>query len=91
MGGALTHLATAGVYGIVCGVLWRLPGRRLPLPAWASGLIHGLLLFLMAQVMLIAVDSPLRDNSPLSLSLAHVVCGFVLGLLPGRSRLKVEG
>ncbi len=89
--GALSHLATAGVYGIVWGVLWRLLGRRLPLPAWAGGLIYGLLLFLVAQVMLIAVDSPLRDISPLSLGLAHVVYGFVLGLLTGRSRLKVEG
>lgn len=86
--GALSHLATAGVYGIVWGVLWRLLGRRLPLPVWASGLIYGLLLFLIAQVMLSAVDSPLRDISPLSLFLAHVVYGLVLGLLTRRSRAE---
>lgn len=89
--GALTHLATAGVYGIVWGLLWRLLGRRLPLPVWASGLIYGLLLFLIAQGMLRAVDSPLRDISPLGLFLAHIVYGFVLGLMTRRSRLKVEG
>jgi hypothetical protein len=88
--GALSHLATAGVYGIVWGVLWRLLGRRLPLPAWASGVIYGVLLFLIARIMLSAVDSSLRDISPLSLGLAHVVYGFVLGLLTARSGLKVE-
>ena len=51
------------------------------LPAWLAGIIYSLVLFALGQVLLRAAGSPLLELSTLSLVLAHVVYGLVLGLL----------
>lgn len=79
--GLLGHLAVAAVYGGVWGFVWLVVRRWLPLPAWLGGLIYSLVLFALGQVLLRAAGSPLLEISTLSLVLAHVVYGLVLGLL----------
>jgi len=79
--GLLGHLAVAAVYGGVWGFVWLVVRRWLPIPTWLAGLVYGLVLFAVGQVLLRAAGSPLLELSTLSLVLAHAVYGLVLGLL----------
>ena len=65
----------------VWGLVWLAVRNWLPLPAWLAGLVYSLALFALGQVLLRAAGSPLLELSTLSLVLAHVVYGLVLGLL----------
>jgi hypothetical protein len=88
LSGILLHLAVAGVYGALFGLLRRLLGRRWPrrLPTWLVGLVYGLaLLFIAEGILLPGSNSPLQAVEPLHFTLAHVVYGLVLGWLAGRS------
>jgi hypothetical protein len=87
--GALTHLAVAGVYGALFGVLhcwlWQrwLPRRF----TWLVGLAYGLLLWLIAYTVLRAgIDAPMHAIPTLNLALAHLIYGLSLGLIFGRNR-----
>jgi len=87
--GAVTHLAVSGVYGILFASLWRVLARvGSHLPAWLSGLVYGLLLWLLAATVTAA-----RANSggdwfqgfpPAQLAAAHLIYGLSLGWLIGR-------
>lgn len=82
--GMLTHLAVAGVYGVLFGlVAWFTPRRwRRRLPGWLMGVAYGLLLWLLAQTVLLpGANSPLQTFPTLHFALGHVVYGLVLGLL----------
>jgi hypothetical protein len=74
----LGHLAVAGVYGLVWGVLWWFVAGQLPVPALLAGPVYGLLLFAIAQLALSAAGT---TPSPgwLNLVVAHVLYGLVLG------------
>jgi hypothetical protein len=63
------------------GLVWLAVRNWLPLPAWLAGLVYSLALFALGQVLLRAAGSPLLELSTLSLVVAHVVYGLVLGLL----------
>jgi hypothetical protein len=87
--GAVTHLAVAGVYGAVFGLLWRAGARWSPgLPVWAAGLLFGLGVWLVAVVVTAArgpeASGWLSGIPPLEFALAHVLYGLVLGLLGAR-------
>jgi hypothetical protein len=86
--GGLAHLAVSGVYGILFGLGWHLQQRRLPiLPAWAGGLVYGVVLFGLAETLLLpATGSPLGEIPAAQFGLAHAVYGLSLGLLAGRQR-----
>jgi hypothetical protein len=87
--GAVTHLAIAGVYGILFASLWRLIapiGGRLP--AWLAGLIFGVLLWLLAAGVNTARANLgggwLLGIPAAQLAAAHLLYGASLGWLVSR-------
>ena len=80
--GGLLHLGVSAMYGIFFGLLchW-LPRRWLrKVPRWGLGLLYGLLLFGLAELLLIpGTDSALATIPPLQFGLAHLVYGLSLG------------
>jgi hypothetical protein len=80
--GLLRHEAVSVVYGMLFGLLSgpllrRYPGR---LAACLAGLIYGLALFILAElVVLPGTDSPLRAVPVEIFGLAHLIYGLVLG------------
>lgn len=84
--GLLAHLAVSGVYGVVWGLLWRpLHSRTSRIPAWAAGLVYGLVLLVVAQLAVAALNPLLMDIGMAHRTAAHLVYGLVLGLLTARS------
>ncbi len=80
--GALAHLATAGIYGAFFGVTWWLLRSLWPrLPGVAAGLLYGLLLYGLAQGILLPWSkSALGAIPPLHFAVAHIIYGLALGL-----------
>ena len=77
--GLLLHLGVSAVYGTVFGLLQPLIPRRLP--GWVAGLGYGLLLFYLAQyVLLPRAHVGMADLPASALLLGHIVYGLVLGL-----------
>lgn len=85
MVGALMHLAVSGVYGATFGIIAnRL--RRFNVPAWLSGVIFGLALFVLAvSVILPNSRSALAGMPVLDFGIAHVVYGLVIGIVISRN------
>ncbi|HNB51474.1 MAG TPA: hypothetical protein PK530_06005 [Anaerolineales bacterium] len=81
--GALSHLAVAGIYGVVFGMLARFVQKRVP--GWVAGIGYGVFLFLLAQYALLpGTGSALAEVSSLHFGIAHVLYGGMLGLQLGR-------
>ncbi len=83
--GLLGHLAVAGVYGLIWGLAWRVIGRRTAIPAWLGGLVYGLLLWGVAQLLVRSIGASLAAIAPWALLVGHLIYGAVLGFLSGRS------
>lgn len=82
--GMAAHLAVAGIYGVLFGLIaWFTPRRwRRRLPGWLIGVAYGLLLWLLAQTVLLpGAGLPLQTFPRLHFALGHAVYGLVLGLL----------
>ena len=82
--GAFLHLAVAGVYGMLFGLLRHLAFLRRPLerfPGWLFGLTYGLVLYIIAEAILLPGASPLREIAAIHFLVAHLLYGLVLGLL----------
>jgi hypothetical protein len=82
--GVLAHLAVSAVYGLPFGLAWRALSRRLlsRAPSILAGLIYGLLLFVLAEVILLPpTGSRLLEFAPITFAMAHAVYGMVLGRL----------
>jgi len=78
----LLHLGVSSVYGIVYGLLINvLPRRyRAALPGWLWGVLFGLLIWVLADLVLLpGSDSPLMEIPPVVFALSHVVYGLILG------------
>jgi hypothetical protein len=75
--GALSHLAVSAIYGAVFGVL-TLPLRG-RVPGWLAGLVYGLALYGVAQIIISGAGAALRGFAPVNFALAHVIYGAVLG------------
>jgi hypothetical protein len=87
LAGTLSHLAAAGMYGVLFALVWRPISRRAEAPAWLGGLAYAAALLIAAEVLILPVsDSPLRQIPPVHFAIAHGVYGVVLGWLLGRSR-----
>lgn len=90
----LLHLAVAGVYGILFGILYRwlvLVRKDLlaPRAAAVAGAVYGLLLLLLARgVLLPSAGSALMEIPLIHFGAAHLIFGASLGLLAYRSRVK---
>jgi hypothetical protein len=85
--GAVMHLAAAGVYGTLFGVLWRLiPTRvRAGAAAMSIGAAYGMGLFLIAEtVILPGSRSPLLAVPIWQFAMAHLIYGSTLGWLLNR-------
>lgn len=78
----LGHLAVAGVYGAVWALVYRWVLRRLPLPAWAWGLLYGAVLFGIAW--LVALPAGVSGAQLAHMLAAHLVYGAVLGIFAWR-------
>jgi hypothetical protein len=85
--GLLAHLATAGVYGGLFGLGWRILRRFWPrLPGALVGLVYGLLLYGLAQgVLLPWANSALLAIPPVHFAIAHLIYGLALGLVGRRT------
>ena len=81
LAGLLGHLAVAAVYGLVWGVAWRLLGPRLRVPAILAGLVYGLLLWGVLQVLVRSIGAQLALLAPWALLGGHLVYGLVVGFL----------
>jgi hypothetical protein len=82
--GGLMHLAVSGVYGSFYGLIhYAIPARwRSRLPGWLSGMIYGLLLFVVAELFLLpGTGSPLLAIPAANFAVAHIFFGLVLGLI----------
>lgn len=88
--GLLGHLAVAGVYGLVWGVAWRAIGRRATLPVWLAGLVYGLLLWGVAQLLVRSIGSSLAQIAPWALLLGHLIYGLILGQLSQRAQAMAQ-
>lgn len=81
--GAVSHLAIGAIYGMLFALVWRQAARRVAgwKPALLGGLLYALLLFALAQLVLLpAGRSPMLDV-PVQFALAHMIYGLVLGYL----------
>jgi hypothetical protein len=77
--GLLLHIGISAVYGIVFGLLQPIFPRRLP--SWLAGLWYGLLLFCLAEFLILpTTGSGMADLPALALLVAHGLYGLVLGL-----------
>jgi len=81
LAGLLGHLAVAAVYGLVWGVLWRMVGRRVRVPAVVAGLLYGLLLWGVSQVLVRSIGVQLALLAPWALLGGHLIYGLVVGFL----------
>jgi hypothetical protein len=79
--GLLGHLAVAGVYGLIWGLAWRVIGGRTAMPAWLGGLVYGLLLWGVSQLLVRSVGSSLAQIASWALLAGHLLYGLILGLL----------
>jgi hypothetical protein len=82
--GLLAHLAVAGIYGALFGLI--VSRSRHVLPGWLAGLIYSIFLLLFSWFILLPVAAPgLREMGALNWSASHAVYGLVLGVLAARS------
>jgi hypothetical protein len=88
--GVLAHMAVAGVYGAIFGLIWRWLIRRRPALGrfgWLIGLIYGLGLLLFAESLTMrGPGSALLAIPRIHFALAHAVYGLVLGLMVQRQQ-----
>jgi len=76
--GLLLHLGVSAVYGSIFGLVQPLIPQRLP--GWLAGLGYGVLLFALAEwVLLPQSQFGMSALPPLALLLGHGVYGLVLG------------
>lgn len=93
LAGSLSHLAVAGVWGIIFNLGWRLVarGRLGRLPHWLAGLLYGLVLLLVADVIVLpGTDIPLQEILFLNFAVAHVIYGLTLGMVLHRNLDRVS-
>jgi hypothetical protein len=85
------HLAVAGVYGILYGILYRwialyrkgMPDLRI---SAVSGAVYGILLLILARSVLLPSTGPALVDVPLlHFGIAHLIFGISNGLLSYRS------
>jgi hypothetical protein len=80
--GIFSHLAVSAVYGAIFGVFVRMINNWRHLPSLFLGIVYGVLLALGAQLFLLPTfDSPLQEIPALIFFTAHLIYGFVLGMI----------
>ena len=85
--GTIVHLAVASIYGLLFGLISRWVARGRRLNALFSGVVYGLLIFVLAQrVVLPSTTAALREMASIHLAVAHVIYGLALGFLISRNR-----
>ena len=87
--GGLLHLATSAVYGMMFALLFRLIGRRWSNAhrlAWLLGLVYGLLLLVIAEVVVLSgFETMLGEFSAGAFAAFHIAYGLTLGIALERS------
>lgn len=80
--GLLGHLAMSAVLGAGYSLPVALVRRKRVLSGWVTGLVYGLVLWLLATLVILpATGSALMEVAALHWALAHVVYGLSLGWL----------
>ena len=82
--GLLAHLAVAGIYGALFGLL----ASRSPRvwPDWLAGLAYSAFVLLFSWFALLPVAAPgLRELGALNWAASHALYGLLLGMLVARS------
>ena len=88
--GVLLHMAVAGVYGLLFGLIAHASGYlrdwvKSPLLAMLAGLIYGSFLWLFSGMVLLSVDVSPFDSFPQpAFAIAHLIYGVALGALAQR-------
>lgn len=84
--GALLHLAVSAIYGILFALVWKIARPLLArLPLLIGGLSYGIVLFIVAEVLLLpGTQSPLLGIPVWLFGLGHIVYGLTLGWLMHR-------
>ena len=81
LAGALSHLSTSAIYGLIFGLIAPRLGIRDRIPPWALGLVYGLLLYALGWFVLLPQSaSPLQEIGGIQFAIAHLVYGTTLGL-----------
>jgi hypothetical protein len=86
--GAVMHLAVAGVYGTLFGMLWLVIVHRWlnPILALPAGLAYGAILYIFAETLILrGTHSPLLALPFWDFALAHGVYGLTIGWLTKRT------
>lgn len=82
--GALSHLATSSIYGVIFGIITKPIAKPFPF-SWLAGLIYAAILFLIAEIIILPnTESALDVFSPVHFAVAHGIYGLVLGVIAGR-------
>lgn len=84
----LLHLGVSSVYGVLYGMILHSLFSRLAerAPAWLLGSVYGLLLYLVAHYLLLpGSGSALQELPVWQFASAHLLFGFVLGILFARN------
>jgi hypothetical protein len=87
--GIIVHLVVSGILGAIFGALLAgLVGRADVGTAVVAGILYGLIVWIVAQFIVLPVTFPLIAAAfvPWVYGLSHAVYGLVLGVLPGRYR-----
>jgi hypothetical protein len=87
--GILMHLAVSAMYGILFGLSERviLRDRLTAIRSTGLGLLYGLALFVLAEVVLLpGTGSHLAAISPVHFGVAHAIYGISLGFLSRNQR-----
>ncbi len=90
LNGLFVHFAVAGVYGLLFGLGWSALKRSVnfqlnPLGALGIGVVYGLLILVVAEIVILPrTSSPLRDLPLWAFGAAHLVYGIVLAELMRR-------
>lgn len=84
--GLLSHLAVSSMYGMVFGLLlFALLRHAHPERIWLAGALYGLLLFFVAEfVILPGTGSPLGETPGFHLAAAHLLYGLAIGIFSSR-------
>ena len=86
--GTVMHLAVSVIYGALFAILLKLiiqvwpAARRI---SWLLGMIYGLILMLLAEVIFSSgFNSQLEETSLIDFTLFHIAYGVTLGIVSGR-------
>jgi hypothetical protein len=89
--GLLNHLAVSSMYGVVFGLLlFALLRHAHPERIWLAGALYGLLLFFVAEIVILpGTGSPFAETPVFHLAAAHILYGLAVGIFSSRDKQRL--